>query len=94
MKFLFRQNFGGGGHTSHYDRELVDTLGVQKNHISNGRRGGEGVPITIILKSGFPRHLYKGNIGKSPKITVFAYFVPFTLKMAILNLAYTTENFL
>ena len=63
-----------GGHTSQYDRELVDTLGVQKNHISNGRRGGEGVPITIILKSGFPRHLYKGNVGKSPKITVFAYF--------------------
>ena len=48
----------------------------------------------MILKSGFPRHLYKGNIGKSPKITVFAYFDRFNVKMAKLNLVYDVGNFI
>ena len=32
----------GGGQTSDYDRKLLGTLGVKKNHISNGFSGGNG----------------------------------------------------
>ena len=32
----------GGGQISDYDRKLLGTLGVKKNHISNGFSGGNG----------------------------------------------------
>ena len=40
----------GGGQTSDYDRKLLGTLGVKKNHISNGFSGGNGAETEAIFK--------------------------------------------